>query len=161
MISSGGGWGATAFLCLFGRDKRKYFSKAYNLISDTLPIGTRCKSVCTAHQNVTDHGNDIGVELERVAATTKSARLRDDGIRPVIYPTHSDPQTAPAHEPPPGVSLLPASSRAFPFFFFPICQHLLNLGFHTDVMLFTHSLPAKTGLPYEGRMLNSQINVNY
>lgn len=35
----------------------------------------------------------VGVELGRVVATTISARLRDDGIRPVIYPTHSDPQS--------------------------------------------------------------------
>lgn len=33
------------------------------------------------------------VEFERVVATTISARLKNDGIRPVIYPAHSDPQS--------------------------------------------------------------------
>lgn len=32
-------------------------------------------------------------ERERVVAVTINARLKDDGICPVIYPAHSDPQS--------------------------------------------------------------------
>lgn len=48
----------------------------------------------------------VVIKFERVVATTISARLKDDGNRPVIYPAHSDPQSrarapaTPGHFPP-------------------------------------------------------------
>lgn len=79
----------------------------------------------------------VGVELGRVVPTTISARLRDDGIRPVIYPTHSDPQSrARARATPGGFpsclhSRAPSLSSSFPF-----ADTCSTLDF-TDVTLFT------------------------
>jgi len=94
------------------------------------------------------HGSrtfDIGVE--RVVATTISARLRDDGIRPVIYPTHSDPQSRARARATPGVSLLPAShprapslSSSFPC---TVTCSTLDVAADVTVMLFTYGLSAE------------------
>ena len=54
-------------------------------------------------------------EFERVVATTISARLKDDGIRPVIYPAHSDPQSRARAQATPG--------------YFPLAFHAVSLPF--------------------------------
>jgi len=129
LISDIIGGGSYEFFCLFRRNKRKYLPRACNLISGTSPIDMACRSVRIAHRNVTDHGNDI-VELERVVAMTISARLRDDGIRPVIYPTHSDPQSR-------------ARARATPGGFPPACI-LAHLPF---LLLSPLPAPAQPWIP--------------
>lgn len=78
----------------------------------------------------------VGVELGRVVATTISARLRDDGIRPVIYPTHSDPQSR-------------ARARATPGAFPPACT-LVCLSF---LLLSRLPAPAQPWTPLTSRCL--------
>lgn len=120
------------------------------ILSATLPIYTGCRSVCTAQPSSERHGSrafDIGVELERAVTTTISARLRDDGIRPVIYPTHSDPQSRARARATPGVSLLPASlprappSLSYSFPFTGTCS-TLDLATDVTIMLFAYGLSA-------------------
>lgn len=120
----------TRFLIYSDGRNANFSRRVCNLLSGTLPIDTACRSVRTAHRNVTDHGNDTDVKLERVVATTISARLRDDGIRPVIYPTHSDPQSR-------------ARARATPGGFPPACI-LARLPF---LLLSRLPAPAQPWIP--------------
>lgn len=78
----------------------------------------------------------VGFELGRVVPTTISARLRDDGIRPVIYPTHSDPQSR-------------ARARATPGAFPPACT-LVRLPF---LLLSRLPAPAQPWTPLTSRCL--------
>ena len=54
-------------------------------------------------------------EFVRVIATTISARLKDDGIRPVIYPAHSDPQSRARAQATPGHFPLAFHADSLPF----------------------------------------------
>lgn len=54
-------------------------------------------------------------DFERVIATTISARLKDDGIRPVIYPAHSDPQSRARAQATPGHFPLAFHAHSLPF----------------------------------------------
>lgn len=76
-------------------------------------------SNCLPGQDRRDQRNPFFVEFERHVATTISARLKNDGIRPVIYPAHSDPQSRARASATPGPfpSCLP-SSLSLPFSLF-------------------------------------------
>lgn len=75
-------------------------------------------SNCLPGQDRRDQRNPpFFVEFERHVATTISARLKNDGIRPVIYPAHSDPQSRARASATPGPfpSCLPSCLSLSPF----------------------------------------------